>query len=320
MSLYPLVLEAALHVKVWGGRRLETKLNKTLPTDEPYGESWEVHESCVVRNGQHSEKTVHDLIQTYGTELIGPHNDPSDGLPLLAKFIDAEKWLSVQVHPDDALAEALEGQPRGKTEAHYIIEIEGDAQFVIGLKDEATPDSIREAITANTFHEQFVYEHVVPGQVLYMEAGTVHAIGPGVLLYEIQQSSDTTYRFYDWGRVGLDGNPRELHIEKAIRASRIGSLPPMKHTATDTAQRVELVNEAYFKTNLFQLTADTNQASLDTQQTHFHILSCTAGTIKIETQNHNTVTLAVGESALMPACIGTYTLSGVGKILQSQQP
>lgn len=318
MSLYPLTLEAALHVKVWGGRRLASHLDKVLPTDEPYGESWEVHETCVVRNGPLAGKSVADLVNEYGHDLIGPDNNPAVGLPLLAKFIDADKWLSVQVHPDDALAEELEGQPRGKTEAHYIIETEDNAQFVVGLQAGTTPDAIRTAIADNSFPDRFVYENVVPGQVLYMEAGTVHAIGPGVLLYEIQQSSNTTYRFYDWGRVGLDGKPRELHIKKAIRSSRVGTLPPMKHTGDDVSGRIELVDEQFFKTDLLQL--DGTAVLLDTNKKRFHILTCIEGTITISADGHEDAVLQKGQSGLVPAIVGSYSVVGAGKLLFSTQP
>lgn len=320
MTLYPMALEATLVVKVWGGRRLATVLGKHLPTDEPYGESWEVHDSCNVVNGELAGQTVADVIAQYGQDLLGPINDPVEGLPLLAKFIDAEKWLSVQVHPDDALAEILEGQPRGKTEAHYILATEGDAQFVIGLKQGTTPEHIREAIADNAFEPYFIYKSVTPGEVLYMEAGTVHAIGPGVLLYEIQQSSNTTYRFYDWGRVGLDGNPRELHIEKGIKAAKVGELPPMQHTAADRSVQVSLIDQPFFQTTLYQLTADQSSAALNTNGTRFHILSCIDGEVTISAAGHDDVALSKGRSALIPAILGSYALTGLGRLLQSQQP
>lgn len=116
-ALYPFLLDPSLHVIVWGGRKLETRLEKSLPTDQPYGEAWELHDSAVVATGALAGQTVADLVRTYGTALIGEGSDPADGMPLLIKFLDANDWLSVQVHPNDAQAAALEGQPRGKTEA-----------------------------------------------------------------------------------------------------------------------------------------------------------------------------------------------------------
>ena len=117
MTLYPFLLNPALHVKVWGGRKLETIMGKQLPSAEPYGESWEMHDSATVANGSHAGRTLGDLLKEYGTALVGPKNNPADGFPLLAKILDPSDWLSVQVHPDDEQARQLEGDPRGKTEA-----------------------------------------------------------------------------------------------------------------------------------------------------------------------------------------------------------
>src|SRR5262249_35572250 len=154
------------HVKVWGGRRLETSLHKQLPTNEPYGESWEMHDTSVVANGPHAGRTLGDLLKEYGHDLVGPDNTPSEGFPLLAKFLDAQDWLSVQVHPNDEQARELEGDPRGKTEAWYVLEATPGAKLVMAVKPGTTRQAMAEAIRANTLESLLVYAEVAPGDVL----------------------------------------------------------------------------------------------------------------------------------------------------------
>lgn len=226
---YPLLLEPTLHVKVWGGHKLGSEFRKTLTENAPYGESWELHDTSTVSNGVHAGKTIADLINAYGNDFIGTGFDPAEGLPLLIKLLDATQWLSVQVHPDDEQAKELEGDPRGKTEAWIILATEPDAKLVIGMNLGTSQEEMADAIHDNTLEDILEYATVQPGDVLYMPANTIHAIGPGIVLYEVQQSSNVTYRLYDWGRMGLDGNPRELHIEKGVQVSNLETLPDVAH-------------------------------------------------------------------------------------------
>src|SRR5690348_17024152 len=161
--LYPLLLDPSLHVKVWGGRKLETVMHKHLPTAEPYGESWEMHDSAKVVNGDLAGRTIGDLVQAYGTDLIGVGNDPKAGMPLLVKILDANDWLSVQVHPNDEQASQLEGEPRGKTEAWYILAADDKAKLVIGVAPDARREDVAEAIRNNTLESMLVYEPVEAG-------------------------------------------------------------------------------------------------------------------------------------------------------------
>ncbi len=246
-ALYPMLLHPALHTRVWGGRRLETMLGKTLPTDEPYGESWDMHDSSVVANGGYTGKTVAETLAIMGEALVGAGNPLDEGMPLLAKILDAEDWLSVQVHPNDAQAAQLEGDPRGKSEAWVVLDAEAGAQIVIGVQPGVTREELAEAIRANALEDLLVYREAQPGDVLVVAANTVHALGPGLLIYEIQQSSDITYRLYDWGRMGLDGQPRALHIEKALQVAETESLPVISHS-DPSADGVDLVNSDYFVT------------------------------------------------------------------------
>src|SRR5262245_4247873 len=134
MTLYPLLMQPALHTKPWGGRRLETVLHKSLPTDEPYGESWELHDTATIANGSLAGRTLGDVLPEYGNDLVGSDNNPSVGFPLLAKFLDAAEWLSIQVHPNDEQASELESEPRGKSEAWYILAADAGAQLIMGVQ------------------------------------------------------------------------------------------------------------------------------------------------------------------------------------------
>lgn len=320
MPLYPFLLKPALHVKVWGGRRLETLLHKDLPTDEPYGESWEMHDTAVVVNGEHAGRALGDLLKQYGHDLVGPNNDPAEGFPLLAKFLDAQDWLSVQVHPNDIQARELEGDPRGKTEAWYIMAVEPGAKLVKAIQPGVTREAMAQAIRDSKLENLLVYEEVEPGDVLLNNAGGVHALGPGLLIYEIQQSSDVTYRLYDWGRMDLNGQPRTLHIEKGVAVSNLDSIPAITHTASNNMPLVNIVQTEYFVTLLHQLSPrNGTRISLDTQGTHFHILTCVEGSAAIRV-GETEVLLSMGETALIPANLGVYTLTGEGKVLRSNQP
>lgn len=320
MTLYPLLLNPSLHVKVWGGRQLETVLYKPLPTDEPYGEAWEMHETATVANGSLEGRTLSEVLAEYGHDLIGPDSDPAQGLPLLAKLLDASDWLSVQVHPNDEQARELEGEPRGKTEAWYILAAEPGARLVIGVKPGTTREQMAQAIRDNTLGERLVYADAAPGDVLFIRAGTIHAVGAGILIYEIQQSSDTTYRLYDWGRLGLDGKPRAMHIDKGAQVANLDALPEMLHTGDAKAPVVEIVKSEYFTTLLYQLNADNGtQMNLETKNCRFHILTCIAGEAAVGTPNFDAVTMRTGQTVLIPANLGAYHLTGTARVLCSFQ-
>lgn len=317
LPLYPLLLQPTLHVKVWGGRRLQTVLHKPLPGDDPYGEAWEMHDTARVVNGALAGLTISELLPEYGAELAGAAHNPGEGMPLLAKLIDASDWLSVQVHPDDEQARQLEREPRGKTEAWYILSAEPGAQLVIGVQPGTTRAEMARAIANHALEPLLVYADVTAGDVLFIPAGTIHALGPGVLVYEIQQSSDRTYRLYDWGRMGLDGRPRPLHIDKGVSVSNVEALPEIRHTAGDKSAQIELVSSPYFTLTLHQLGALADGTlELDTGGQAFHILTCIEGAAQVSGAGER-FELAAGATALIPACVGAYSLSGQGRVLQS---
>lgn len=312
--LYPLLLNPALHTRVWGGRKLASVMHKTLPTDQPYGESWELHDSVTVANGAYAGRTLADLLTEHGVALIGPFSDPAEGFPLLAKLLDCDDWLSVQVHPDDDQARQLEGEPRGKTEAWVILAADPGARLVMGVIPGTDRAAMAAAIRDNSLQDMLVYGDVTPGDVLYVRAGTVHALGPGLLVYEIQQSSDTTYRLYDWGRMGLDGQPRQLHIEKGVQVSNVETVPVLTHAAP--SDNTPIIAGAFFTTYLHQI---DGELALDTDGQYFHALTLADGALDIMVEGQPNVRLQTGQTALIPAALGAYTLHGNGRLLRSLQ-
>ncbi|NDJ61349.1 MAG: class I mannose-6-phosphate isomerase [Chloroflexi bacterium] len=316
-GLYPLLLQPSLHTKVWGGRALESVMQIPLPTDDPYGEAWVMHDSATVVNGPLAGRSVAAVLSTYGADLIGPHNDPSEGMPLLAKLLDANDWLSVQVHPNDDQARELEGIPRGKTEAWYVLAAQPDSKIVIGVHPGTSREEMSAAIEANTLEQRLIYAGVAPGDIFFIQAGTIHALGPGLMIYEIQQSCNTTYRLYDWGRMGLDGKPRDLHIEKGITVGETQALPPIRHTGHDTSAVVELARCAYFASLLHQI--DNEAIPLDTQGRAFQSLTCIEGAATVSAGSESVV-FGVGQTVLVPACVGAFTLSGPARVIRSFQP
>ena len=225
--LYPLTFEPIYKERVWGGERLREALGKQLTGAAPVGESWELvdlsGDQSRVAAGSRAGATLHDLIQMDGEALLGPAALDGERFPLLVKYIDASQTLSVQVHPDREAAERLGGRP--KSEAWYILDAEPDAVLYLGLEPGLTAESLRAALAAGEVESLVRRIPVRRGDLFPVPPGTVHAIGAGVLLAEVQQPSDTTYRVYDWGRVGLDGRPRELHVEQALQSIHFDAEP-----------------------------------------------------------------------------------------------
>ncbi|MCX7903493.1 MAG: class I mannose-6-phosphate isomerase [Caloramator sp.] len=213
--LYPLFFEPVYKNIIWGGRKFETYFKRTIPEGN-VAESWEIccHKNgmSVIKNGPLKGKTLDEVIKLYGKEILG---EKYDKFPLLIKLIDANDKLSVQVHPDDEYSKKIENQ-LGKTEMWYVIDAKDGAKLVYGLKKGTTKESLKNAIEYNTVEELLNFVPVEKGDIIFIPSGTVHAILDGLLLAEIQQNSDITYRLYDWNRVDKDGKKRELHIEKAL--------------------------------------------------------------------------------------------------------
>ncbi|MCL2095853.1 MAG: class I mannose-6-phosphate isomerase [Oscillospiraceae bacterium] len=216
--LYPLKLKPVLKDNIWGGKRLASEYGKSKVQDKKIAESWEltVHKNGVniIENGEYANKTLEDLFKS-DKSIIAP-DYKSDKFPLLIKFIDAEHDLSVQVHPDDIYAAEHEDGELGKTEMWYIIDAAPGAKIVYGLNADYTREDLQKLIDRGRFEECLNYIEVKRGEVYFIPAGLVHAIGAGILIAEVQQNSDTTYRFYDYNRLDSNGEPRELHTKQAL--------------------------------------------------------------------------------------------------------
>lgn len=216
----PLRFQPLYQSRVWGGRRLETVLKRELPDGQPYGESWELcdraeFQSKVV-DGRYKGMSLHDLWIHHRGDIFGPRytSHPATRFPILLKVLDCEEVLSLQVHPPASIAASLEGEP--KTEMWHVMDASPQAAIYAGLKRGVTKDDFVRALEEGSVAE--LVHQVLPkaGQFMFVESGRLHALGAGLLVYEIQQNSDTTYRVFDWNRVGLDGKPRALHVQESL--------------------------------------------------------------------------------------------------------
>ena len=214
--------------RVWGGNRLATQFKRALPKDTPIGESWELvdrnEDQSILLNGPQAGMSLRELLKQSGPEILGPKFKPGQPFPLLIKWLDCRDTLSVQVHPKASVAETLGGQT--KTENWYVVDRELDATLYVGLKSGTKPQDLIHAIEKNTVEAQVNTVTTKAGDSFLIESGMVHAIGAGHLILEVQQNSDTTYRLYDWGRVGLNGKPRDLHLKEALQSINY-ALPPV---------------------------------------------------------------------------------------------
>lgn len=250
MALYPLTFEPLFKNMLWGGRRLPAFLGRPAPHDDPIGEAWVLSDvegnASVVANGPLAGRTLRELIAERRVDILGTADAPDGRFPLLLKFIDARQELSVQVHPDDAIAVRLAGPgKRGKTEAWVVLDRDpATSRIYAGFRPGVTAGDFREAIASRTAPKTLHSFTPTPGDCVFLKAGTVHAIGANILLFEVQQTSDITYRLYDWDRVDAKtGTGRELHIEQGLLCSDFGAGPCRPVTPTPAG---ELVNCEYF--------------------------------------------------------------------------
>lgn len=304
-SLYPLKFEPILKDKIWGGTRLKTMLYKEISPANCCGESWEVSglvgDESMITNGFLAENNLNELLEIYMTELVGEKNYEKYGLgfPLLIKFIDAQDNLSVQVHPNDELAQRKYGQS-GKTEMWHVIASEPGSGLYVGFNKTVSKAQFEEAIANGTVEEVLQFYPVQPGNTFMIPAGTVHAIGKGVLLAEIQQPSDITFRVFDWNRVDAEGNSRELHVQEALEAIdfnhqtdnfKVEYQPQLNKT-------VRLVRSQYFNTSLLEFDQPLNKSFVEIDS--FVIYMCLDGQILLAYGDERE-RLETGEVVLIPA-------------------
>ena len=224
----PIFFKPIYQERVWGARNLSEALGRELPEGKVIGEAWEVVDrpeaQSVVQGGAFGEMTIRELISGNATKVMGEGYDPERPFPILVKWLDCADRLSLQVHPPAEVAPELDGEP--KTENWYIADCKDDASLIVGLKNGATREAFEKRIGDGTLEECIHRFPVKPGDSILVESGRLHAIDAGNLILEIQQNSDTTYRVYDWGRVGLDGSPRQLHIEESLASIEWNDFEP----------------------------------------------------------------------------------------------
>jgi mannose-6-phosphate isomerase len=301
--------------RVWGSRDLRPWYNVTAASGEPIGEAWLTGDACVAATGAHAGQTLGELFAEAPESLLGssaPSNSQaaaSSPSPLLIKVIFAREKLSVQVHPDDAMAQKY-GDPRGKTECWYALEAEPGAQVACGLKPGVTLDDIQKGIEAGTLEASLNLLDVTQGDVIFVDAGTVHAIWPGSILLETQQNCDLTYRMYDYGR------GRELHIEKSLEATRLvtraGKIPPRQFPG-----RTILMDGDYFRLERIPVSGSRASASLASQDDPapgLQYLFAAAGAARIAGPGFEPVELPRGGIAAIPAASPEFAVEDSGEL------
>jgi mannose-6-phosphate isomerase len=298
-KLYPLRLEPQIKEVVWGGRWLVDELGRPGPVGARLGESWEAYSNSIVANGALVGHKLGDLFYQYGPVLVGQVAMPYPKFPLLVKFIDAHENLSVQVHPDDKLAQQLENYPFGKTEFWYVLAAEPGAEICYGLNSAAhNRAQLAEALRENDLLRYLQRAPVREGDVIFLPAGTVHALTKGIVVYELQQDSDITYRLYDWGRTG-----REIHIEKGLQAIKFENRNmPVAHPELISAQGyayAQLIECSYFTATLWQINEPTTLPSAPNSFTLISVLSG-AGRLESPDAAFEAEELQRGDTFLLP--------------------
>ena len=322
-ALYPLKLVPQPSPRLWGGERLKTLVPSfaDLQTDEPIGEAWLVYAQDEVANGTLQGQTLQAAADLWGEMLLGSSSVARYGsqIPLLAKFLDAADKLSIQVHPDDAYAKRKEADTGylGKVEAWYILAAEPDAHIIWGFSQDVDEETVRSAVEAGDLEDYLNFVPVAAGDVIYNPAGMVHALGAGILLFEIQQSSDLTYRLYDYNRRGNDGELRELHLDKGLevatlRAEQNAKVPPQSLSETVT----QLVHSEYFVMERWEIKETVRSATAPTSLEIFVMLE---GEITLSAMGE-TYGLEPSDAVVLPALLGPYQLSGRGELLRCYLP
>jgi len=322
MKLGILRFEDGFFPRIWGGRKLADLFGKPLPPDRRIGEAWliadhSVHES-IVADGPHSGRTLHHLVHDFPAALFGRLATPTPfgRFPLLLKLLDAREALSVQVHPDDACAASLAEPDTGKTEMWYVLDSGPASELICGLDGGLGREAFAAAVAGNAIAHYLKRHPVERGTALFVPAGIVHALGAGVVLAEIQQNSDLTYRIYDWGRMESNGKPRALHVEKALKAIHFGEIHPgpvlpllYEH---GNARRAVLAACPYFAAERVEL---QGMVECRTYGDSFHIVLAVKGLLALEG-----IVLHPGEAAIVPAEFQIFTASGTGLFLDYYVP
>ncbi len=316
MKLYPLQFEPILKERIWGGTKLKTFLNKPI-TSNITGESWEIstveNDVSIVVNGSFKGKSLIELINEFPEAVLGTRVYAQFGkqFPLLFKYIDAREDLSIQLHPNDELAKKRHNS-FGKTEMWYVMQADTDARLIVGFKEKSSPEEYIKNLNNKTLLTILDTKKVKQGDVFMLDTGTIHAIGAGIVIAEIQQTSDITYRVYDFDRVDANGKTRELHIDLALEALNYEKIQAQRFYSKTENIANEIVNCNYFTTNFIQLDGNIE---IHKNQTSFTVYMCVEGDFKLTFDNES-YSYKKGDTVLIPAAITDFQLSGKATILE----
>jgi mannose-6-phosphate isomerase len=310
--LYPLTFQPRYKERVWGGRELERLYGRNLPPGKPIGESWEISDrpgdASIVSHGPLAGTNLRWLMENQAAEILGGARPAAEGrFPLLCKILDAREKLSLQVHPPASQAEKLKGEP--KTEMWFIADAAADASLYVGLKRGVTRRQFEAKIVDGSVADCFHRLPVRAGDAMFLPSGRVHAIGDGLVIFEIQQNSDTTYRVFDWNRVGLDGKPREVHVAQSLASINFNDFEPKLVDTPFVAEGViqwrALVTDPLFNVEAWKLEG-SGEAALKPKK--LQILAVTTGSVDV-TGNGITASLSAGQFCLIPASLESTKVS-----------
>jgi mannose-6-phosphate isomerase len=316
MKLYPLQFQPILKDRIWGGSKLKTYLNKPI-TSEITGESWEIstveNDVSIIANGILKGKSLNEIINEFPEQVLGTkvYQQFGEQFPLLFKYLDAREDLSIQVHPNDALA-AKRHNSFGKTEMWFVMQADADAKLIVGFKEKSSPEEYLKSLESKTLISILDTKKVKKGDVFFLETGTVHAIGAGTVIAEIQQTSDITYRLYDFDRVDAQGNTRELHVDLALEAINYNVVATEKKYSKITNTSNAVVQCSYFTTNFIPL----NGSVLVSKNGHsFTVYMCVEGsfTLTCEGEVYHYI---IGDTVLLPAELLEFEIKGEASVLE----
>lgn len=317
MKIEPIFLEPEFKDYLWGGQKLKSIFHKKVKNEECTAESWEISTNengiSTIRNGVYQGKSLTELFcdTQVRKEIFGTKCVDLEKFPLLIKLIDANQSLSVQVHPNNEYAMKHENS-LGKTEMWYILDCEPGAQIICGVKPGVTREMLEKVMNSEKISEYLNYVDVKKGDCIYIPSGTIHALLGKTLVAEVQQNSNVTYRVYDWGRVGKDGKPRELHIEKALDVIDFECSPQIKNIGKELS-KVEVVKSEFFTTNKINVKDKFEESFAAESFLAFNVIEG-MGTLKVLEQTYE---VQKGDSFIVPACAGQYELAGEMELLES---
>lgn len=316
IKLYPLVFEPILQDRIWGGTKLKTDLGKNIPT-QTTGESWELSavegNVSVVKQGDYAGRPLTELLEQFPNEVLGTavHEKFGTQFPLLFKFLDAREDLSIQVHPNDELAKQRHNS-FGKTEMWYVMQADEGSRIIVGFQKKSSAEEYVQKLEDKKLLDILNQVETKKGDVFFLETGTIHAIGAGIVIAEIQQTSDITYRIYDWDRVDANGNSRQLHVQEALDAMNYNPTDTKKEYTEEVNKSNVMVDCPYFTTNFLPL---NGSAEILKDGSSFTVYICTEGKYSVDIDGE-TYSFKKGDTVLIPAALKAFALVGTATLLE----